>query len=63
MGLILEELLGLRRELEELRRENSEIKDDNQKLRADIHTFFYKNIIYKNLEPHIRPNFKNIYIA
>ena len=30
---------------------------------AYIHTFFYKNIVYKNLEPHIRPNLKNIFIA
>ena len=28
-----------------------------------VHTFFYKNIVYKNIEPHFVPNLKNILIA
>ena len=34
-----------------------------KKSKQDIHTFFYKNTVYKNIEPHIRRNLKNIFIA
>ena len=32
-------------------------------IRGSYTLFFYKNNVYKNLEPHILPNLKNIFIA
>ena len=28
-----------------------------------LHTFFYKNTVYKNIEPHFGSNVKNFFIA
>ena len=33
------------------------------KILSHLHTFFCKNIVYKNIEPHILPTLKNILIA
>ena len=41
----------------------SQVAEYNHTIQKYLHAFFYKNIIYKNVEPQIRDTIKNILTA